>query len=104
VLTGNIVLPSQLEGIQLMTDLAKTTASIAALQISAQRVVDAYNAANGSLSELQSQLANVDDTVSAQVDAVTATLDQAVPPPAPETLPADGSTTDQTQEADGAAA
>jgi hypothetical protein len=83
VFTGDFVLPAQLEGLQLMTDLAKTTASIAALSTSASRVVNAYQTANASLADAQGQIATVDDTVSSQIDAVTATLDAAVQPVAP---------------------
>jgi hypothetical protein len=79
-----MVLPAQIEGIMLMTDLAKTTAALAALSASATRVVDAYQAAEASLTDSQTALANVDDTVSSQVDAITSTLDAAVPAPVPQ--------------------
>lgn len=82
VLFGRLAFPAQPEGLILMADLAKTADSLTRLQASAARLVN-VNATNASdLADAKAALANADDSTSSAIDAITAQIDAAAPPPA----------------------
>lgn len=88
VLSGQIVLPAQIEGIILMAELAKTTASLGLVSASAERLLAKSASDEAALADAQATIANLDDTISQQIDAVTAKIDAVVPVPTPVTDPA----------------
>ena len=82
VLVGNIILPTQIEEMRLMTDLTKTIAAIADLSAAADRLI-ALNATTATdLAAAQVTISNADDTTSQAVAAVTAKIDAVAPAPA----------------------
>jgi len=94
VLTGRIILPSDIEGMSLMAQLAKTAASIAALSIAAGALIKVAQDNATSASDANAALAAADDATSQQIDAVTATINAALPAPAPVAAPTDPVPTD----------
>ena len=82
VITGRIVPTDSLERMIFMADLTNTTAAIAALNASADRLIAKSQSDAAALAPLQADLANVDANVAAQITPITAKIDAIVPPPA----------------------
>lgn len=100
VLSGRILLPSDLEGMTLMAELTKTAASIAALSAAADRIIAANQTNGSSAADAAATLASLDDSTSQAINAVTAKIDAAVPPPPPASVeaPAEVAATDPATE------
>jgi len=81
VLRGTLFLPAQLVELNLMTDLTKTAAAIAALSESADRLIALNQSNAASLATAQADLANADETISQQVAAIGAKIDAVAPAP-----------------------
>lgn len=81
VLTGKIILPSQIEGMILMNELTKTAAAISDLSASADRLLAKNGDDAAALAAAQATIADADDTTSQAVAAVTAKIDAVVPAP-----------------------
>ena len=65
-----------------MSDLAKTVAAIAALTVSADRLIAKSQADDATIAADKATLANVDDTVSNEIAAVGAKIDAIARAPA----------------------
>jgi hypothetical protein len=81
VFSGKIILPAQTEGLEFMTLLTKTDAAIAALSVGAAALIAANEGNAVALTQAQTDLANVDDTVSAALQPVVDQLTAAAPAP-----------------------
>jgi hypothetical protein len=82
VLCGKIILPTSLEGIELMSDLVKTAAALAALSASADRLIAKATTDGAVAADAAAAITAADEATAAEVAAITAKIDVVVPAPA----------------------
>jgi hypothetical protein len=82
VVSGRYSPTESIERLIFMSDLAKTVAAIAALNISADRLIAKSLSDDTTIAADKAALANVDDTVSNEIAAVGAKIDAIAPVPA----------------------
>jgi hypothetical protein len=87
VITGRYTPTQSIERMIFMSDLAKTNAALLALNASADALIAKSKADDVTITTNATVIADTDDAVSAQVAAVTAKMDAAVPAPAPAPAP-----------------
>jgi hypothetical protein len=81
LISGRYAPTESIERLIFMSDLAKTVAAIAALNISADRLITKSQADDATIAADKATLANVDDTVSNEIAAVGAKIDAIAPVP-----------------------
>jgi len=89
VATGRIILPSDLEGMLLMAELASTALALTALSAAADRALTKAQADSAAAADAAATIAQVDESTAAQINSVTDKLNAYAPPPSVEPAPLD---------------
>jgi hypothetical protein len=95
VASGRIILPSDLEGMLLMAELANTALALTALSAAADRVLAKAQADSAAAADAAATIAQVDESTAAQINSVTDKLNAYAPEAAPTLELTDPAPTEQ---------